>query len=54
MQAQIAARHSAEEAQQVYRDILAWTRKQKEKDRALCAKLSDVDLGPEEDNSKPE
>ena len=36
MHAQLAARHSAEESQEAFKDILAWSKKQKIKDRALA------------------
>ena len=35
MHAQLAARHQAEESQEAVKDILNWSRKQKEKDRAI-------------------
>lgn len=36
MHAQLAARHRAEETQEAFRDILSWSKKQKDKDRALA------------------
>lgn len=46
MQAQLAARHNAEEFQEAYKDILRWSRKQKHIDCALSksrgADLTDI------------
>ena len=36
MHAQPAARHTAEETQEAFKDILAWSKKQQKKDRALA------------------